>query len=159
MSPVSDSKIVFTRAGLEDSSEVLEWIRKYYTYDHIDFDAETLTAAMPELLKNDLNGLAYFVELDNKPVGYFILTYAFDLEFGGRHATVTDLFFEANIRRAGLGTRTLQFIESLCSVQNFSHLLLQVETDNDEAKAFYQKSKFTVLTRHILTKRLGSEST
>jgi ribosomal protein S18 acetylase RimI-like enzyme len=158
MAAVSDSKLEFIRAKPEDGGEVLDWIRAYYTYDHIEFKAEQLGKHLSELLKNEGNGLVYFVEQAGKRIGYFIFTYAFDLEFGGRHAMVTDLFFEASTRRTGAGTKTIQFIEKLCAAQNLTHLLLQVETDNEEAKAFYRKSKFTILTRHILKKELESKS-
>jgi ribosomal protein S18 acetylase RimI-like enzyme len=155
MAAVYDSKLDFIRAKSINAGEVLDWIRKYYAYDHIEFKAEQLKKHLPSLLENDGNGLVYFVEQAGTRLGYFILTYAFDLEFGGRYAMVTDLFFAANTRRSGAGTETLQFIESLCTVQNITHLLLQVETDNEEAKAFYRKSKFTELSRHILKKELG----
>jgi GNAT superfamily N-acetyltransferase len=158
MVAVSDSKLDFIRAKPESAGEVLDWIRKYYAYDHIEFKVESLQKHLPALLENDLNGLVYFVEQGGTRIGYFIFTYAFDLEFGGRHAIVTDLFFEASTRRFGAGTKTLQFIESLCAAQNLPFLLLQVEIDNDEAKSFYRKSKFTILTRHILKKELGSTS-
>jgi GNAT superfamily N-acetyltransferase len=152
-------KIDFKRAGPTDLDSVAALIKHYYAYDHIAYDETKVRQGLWKLLGNDSYGVAFFVEQNGSRIGYFIVTYAFDIEFGGVHAVLTDLFLNEQARRTGAGTRTLSFIESLCRQAGITALLLQVETDNEEARAFYQKSGMITLTRHILVKNLIGRST
>jgi ribosomal protein S18 acetylase RimI-like enzyme len=143
----------FEKATLVETAELLSWIQKYYTYDHIAFQPEKLKIALALLLRDETYGYAYFIRVDEKRVGYFICTYGFDIEMGGRFALVTDLYFEESARRNGLGTATLTFIENEAKKRDLNSIELQVETDNHEAQAFYQKIGFEQLTRFSMSKK------
>ena len=158
MSPNGVAKIDFKRAQAKDLPEVASWIKRYYTYDHIPYHETQVKSGLWTLLETGEYGSAYFVSLGTETIGYFILTYAFDIEFGGRHAVLTDLFFSEAARRTGAGTKTLRFIEALCVNENINSLLLQVESDNHEAQRFYKKSGIETLSRHILVKNLGNRT-
>lgn len=154
MQAPSPSPYEFKRANAQDATTLTQWIQRYYAYDHIPFNEALILPAIPHLLKNDQEGVAYFVTLNDLTIGYFILTFGFDLEFGGKLAIVTDLFFDEAVRRKGAGHATIQFIQSICLEAGIAVLQLQVETDNHEAQAFYQKSGFKTLTRHSLIREL-----
>jgi GNAT superfamily N-acetyltransferase len=158
MSHAGAAKIDFKRIEAAHQEELKTWIKRYYTYDHIAFDEKKVNHGLWALLGNDQFGTAYFVTLAGETIGYFILTYAFDIEFDGQHGVLTDLYLSEEARRSGAGTRTFQFIEGLCRDLNFTSLLLQVETDNLEAQSFYQKAGVKTLSRHILVKHLKDQA-
>ena len=150
----SESKIDFKMAQTSDLPELAEWIKRYYAYDHIEYQEMQVRQGLWNLLENEALGTTYFVSQNDRLIGYFILTYSFDIEFGGQHGVLTDLFFDEEARRSGIGTKTLEFIEQLCLKLGFSCLLLQVGIDNLKAQTFYQKAGITTLARHILVKDL-----
>jgi ribosomal protein S18 acetylase RimI-like enzyme len=152
-----DPKLSYKRVVETEASELCRFIKQYYAYDHIDFDEQKVLSLLPALLADVHQGLAYFVNLDDQTIGYFILTYGFDIEFGGRHAVVTDLFFTENARRSGAGKKTLEFIQSLCETQKITNVILQVETDNEEAQFFYQRFGFKKLSRYILARHFRNQ--
>jgi ribosomal protein S18 acetylase RimI-like enzyme len=86
--------------------------------------------------------------------GYVILTFGGDLEFGGRQATVTDLYIIDGYRRLGLGSKILHFVEETCKELGIKALELQVERKNVAAQTFYCKLGFERHDRIPLSKRL-----
>jgi ribosomal protein S18 acetylase RimI-like enzyme len=155
MLPNSDSRIRFIRAKTEDQAELSGWIQKYYHFDHIPFHPAQIAHSLNPLLRDDTYGVAYFAQVDQKTVGYFLLTYSFDIEYGGVHATLTDLYFGEEARRTGIGTAAMNFIESICREHNFTTLFLQVEVDNVEAQNFYKKVGFKAHSRLTMTKEIA----
>lgn len=153
----SGPDIQYLKATPADLNPLLTWIERYYAFDHIPFDPEKIKLAVSQLLQNDQFGVAYFAHLDGRTVGYFLLTYSFDIEYGGRHATLTDLFLDETTRRTGIGSRTLQLIEDLCRHQNISTLFLLVEIDNIEAQSFYKKMGFDLHTRYSMSKAITQD--
>ena len=160
----------FEKVTLANASALLSWIEKYYRYDHIAFHAEKIKSALTLLLQDDSYGFAYFVRYDENEVdkkvdkkvdikdharvGYFICTQGFDLEMGGKYALITDLYFEESSRRRGLGSATLAFIAAEAKKRNWHSIELQVEMDNEEAQAFYQKMGFRQLTRYSMSRNI-----
>ena len=155
-------QLMFIRATPTDQAEVLSWIQRYYEFDHIPFESSSISAALAPLLKDDTYGAVFLAQTqkDRGPqtVGYFVVTLAYDIEYGGRHATVTDLFFDPNLRGTGLGTEAMRFIESWCANRQIATLFLQVEIYNTQAQTFYQKMGFNRHERYTMTKKLKAPS-
>lgn len=97
--------------------------------------------------------------LPRNDVGYVILTFGFDLEFGGSTATITELYIAPGYRHGGLGAKTMQRLEALCCELGIQCLELQVERGNIPAQAFYTKLGFVAHDRIPLTKDLGHRLT
>ena len=93
-----------------------------------------------------------------EPIGYFVLTYGFDLELGGRQATVTELYLRPVARRSGIGTTAIDFIEQHLTEHRITAYELQVEGDNTEARSFYTKHGFRSHDRIPLTKYIVDRS-
>jgi ribosomal protein S18 acetylase RimI-like enzyme len=142
------------RAGPADHELLLRLIADYYRFDHIRFDPATAAPALASLLADDRHGRAYLLELGGEVAGYVLFTYGFDVEFGGRLATVTDLYLEPRFRRHGLGERTLTFVAGECQALGLKAIELQVEEHNLPAQALYRKAGFERLTRHPMSKPL-----
>ncbi len=142
------------RAGPGDHSVLLRLIAAYYACDHIAFDEPVVREGLGHLLASEGLGRAYLIEHGGKTVGYVLFTYGFDLEFGGRLATVTDFYLEPDFRRRGLGSATLGFVADECRALGVKALELQVEEGNLPAQALYRKSGFERLTRLPMSKQL-----
>jgi len=142
------------RAGPGDHGLLLRLIAAYYAYDHIAFDEPAARRGLTELLADDRLGRAYLIEQLGEVAGYVLFTFGFDVEFGGRLATLTDFYLEPSFRRRGLGAATLAFVTDECRGLGLKALELQVEEGNLPAQALYRKLGFARLSRLPLSKQL-----
>jgi diamine N-acetyltransferase len=143
-----------TRAESSEIEAVLELVRAYYEFDGIPCEASAVRRGLGVLLADASLGGAWLVRNGDALVGYFVLTFGFDLEFGGRRATVTDLFVSAGNRRRGFGSAMLRFIEDHLAVLGVEACELQVEADNADARAFYESVGFVAYDRIPMCKRI-----
>ena len=141
-------------AQQSDHETVLKLIRQYYQYDEIIFDAQEIKSGLRLLLENPDFGIVWLFKFEEKIVGYSIVTFGFDLEFGGSQATLTDLFIEAGYRGKGFGTSALKMIEVNCRKLGFQAIELQVKRENAQAQKLYAKAGFQEFDRITMTKRI-----
>ena len=150
---------IFTPARHGDLETVLAFIRDYYKFDGIPFHSAEIRSSLDRLLKDPALGRVWTVYGEGKMVGYAVLTFGYDLEFGGQVATVTELYLAPEYRRSGIGRRFMRFLEHTCRDLGISALELQVERDNMEAQAFYRALGFISHDRIPLSRRLGHTTT
>lgn len=142
------------KLALENSDELLALIEQYYAFDGIHFDADAVRKGIPLLLKDTTYGAAFFVNMEGSRAGYFIVTFGFDLEFGGRIATLTDFFLYPDYRGKGYGRDILAFMERFCRDNGIQALELQVERHNPRAQHLYRAFGFQELDRIPMSKAL-----
>jgi GNAT superfamily N-acetyltransferase len=148
------TKLRLKPASPRDSADLLKFIRAYYKYEDIPFDRKGITAGLAFLLKSPSTGGAWLIMKCGKPVGYLILTFAFDLEFGGRQAILNDLYIEAPHRRIGLGTLALAQIEDFCRSSGVRAIELHVTIKNASVLEFYRGAGFKEYNRIPMSKCL-----
>ena len=151
--------IDFQEAATGDIEALMPLIRAYYELDGILFDDTAIRRGLAELMADRSLGGAWLVVDAGANVGYFVLTYGFDLEFGGRQATLTDLYLAPTHRRRGIGAAAIGFAEAFLARRGIGALELQVERDNLEAMAFYERLGFEAHDRAPLSKRIGPAPT
>ena len=149
--------VSFQRATLDDADTLLEFVGAYYQLDGIAFERQVVRRGLAELLANPSLGGALLIRWADVSVGYFVLTFGFDLEFGGRQATITDLYLAPDYRHRGIGTRTLTFVEETLRALGIRAFELQVERDNAEALAFYAKFGMQAHARIPLSKEVSTD--
>jgi ribosomal protein S18 acetylase RimI-like enzyme len=149
---------IFVQAHPADVEKVLGFVKKYYEFDGIRFIAREIKSGFEVLLGDRSIGRVWLIRLGSDDVGYVTLTFSYDVEFGGRQGTVTDLYIVDGYRRLGLGSKTLRFIETACRELGLEVLELQVERKNVAAQAFYRKLGFEPHDRIPLSKRLTISS-
>jgi ribosomal protein S18 acetylase RimI-like enzyme len=93
------------------------------------------------------------IEAPDRLLGYSILTYNYDLEWGGRDAFITELWVVPEARRSGLGQALLQTVEKHAREQACLALHLAVRPEN-EALRLYEREGFERVPRLWLTKPL-----
>jgi ribosomal protein S18 acetylase RimI-like enzyme len=146
-------KPTFRIARAQDFDEVLALMRQYFAYDDISFDEPAVRLGLTELLARPELGWAFIAAESTAVVGYAVATLGFDLEFGGRQATLTDLYVDSKFRRAGIGRELLRLVERTCMSAGVRALELQAEVDNEEARAFYGANGFLEHSRIPMSKR------
>ncbi|MBV9181606.1 MAG: GNAT family N-acetyltransferase [Acidobacteria bacterium] len=99
-------------------------------------------------------GRAWLIRFAGCDAGYVIVTFGYDLEFGGRQATLTDLYIVEKYRRMGLGKSALGLVAITCRTMGITTLELQVERHNRAAQAFYRKLGFEEHDRIPMSKSL-----
>ena len=141
-----------TTAG---SAKLLKFIKAYYRFEGISFDLKSISADLPHLLCDPILGRAWFIWVNRRRVGYVIVTFGFDLEFGGRVATVTELYIEPLHRRKGIGTLVLGQIEEFCKAFGVRAMELQVTRKNAKVMKFYRRLGFDAHDRIPMSKRIA----
>ncbi len=127
---------------VEDVDLALEFVREYYAFDHIPFDPVRVRRGLLEIAANAALGRFWFVRHEDQDVGHALLTYGFDLEFGGRTATVTEIYLRESHRGRGLGTAVFEALEQHCAAHGVQTLELQAERENTDARRFYTRLGF-----------------
>jgi ribosomal protein S18 acetylase RimI-like enzyme len=150
----SSGHISFRTATIADLPALENLVGKYYAFDQIAHDAGEVHFGLTALIADASLGQAWLVLEGQQPVGYVIFTYGFDIEFGGRLATITDLYLEPSHRGRGIGRKVLEHIEEFCRTTGVRGLELQVERDNAEARRLYNKFGFQSADRIPMSKRI-----
>lgn len=150
----SRAQITLRIARVSDTPELLRLIRAYYRFDGIRFQQSVIDAALRKLLRNRSLGRIWIMRDGVKPAGYVMLTFNYDLEFGGLEGIVTDLFIESEYRNRGLGRNALELVDDYCRSAGIRTVELQVEEHNKNAQAFYRKLGFRRLTRIVMSRDL-----
>lgn len=141
------------RAATDDLAEVLDRTRRLNLEEHIEIDPVVLEAATRRLLDTPELGAIWVVERDRVIVGHAVVTYGYDLEFGGRDSYLTELWIDPPVRGHGAATRLLEQIATELRGDDIRALHLQVRPDNP-ARRLYERTGFTVVPRVTMTRRL-----
>jgi GNAT superfamily N-acetyltransferase len=137
-------------ASLADRTVLLPLIEAYYKFDAIKFDQRTTGRALGRLLRNKSFGRVWLVELAREPAGYAILTYNYDIEFGGVEGIITDFFVSPPYRKMGLGKKMIAVISSYCLNNAITAIELQVTRENRRARKFYESLGFEKFDRIVM---------
>ena len=137
-----------------DIDLLLTLMREYYAFDHLDFDEAKARRNATALLADPSLGRAWLFRDEGGPVGYAALAIGFGLEFG-KDAFLDELYVREHVRSRGLGELAMQTIEAEARAMGVEAIHLQVDPENEPAKALYRQSGFEPLNRLTLTKRLS----
>lgn len=122
--------------------------------ESIEWDVVEGEKVLQKLLTSPHLGLVGLLEQKSELIGYFVLTWGFDLEWGGRDAFLTELFLVEQCRGQGLGSDALVAIEEVARRAEARALHLLVRHDNAPAQRLYRSAGFAPPPRDFLTKTL-----
>ena len=142
-------------AKRSDRAQLLHLVRQYYKLDSIAFDARIIRRALTRLLNDHELGRAWVIDVGNVLVGYVVLTYNYDLEFGGIEGIVTELFVAARYRSRGLGAQLIDEVRRFCLREGISTVELQVSRDNRRARTFYRRLGFKAADRIVMSLKIS----
>jgi ribosomal protein S18 acetylase RimI-like enzyme len=130
--------------------ELLRLIQAYYRFDAIRFERQTIADALARLLRRPALGRVWVAQVRKRLVAYLVLTFNYDLEFGGLEGMITELYVEARWRRVGVGRQLIDLARCFCHKSGIDTLELQVSRDNRKARAFYKSLGFCEFDRVVM---------
>jgi len=142
----------FRLATEDDATLLLEMMREYYAYDGHAFDPPKARLALLAFLREPSFGLAWLICEDSTPVGYFVLTLGYSLEFLGRDAFIDEFYLRESHRGRGWGSRALAFVEAEAGRLDVRSIHLEVVRQNTAAKEVYRKSSYLDHNHYLMSK-------
>jgi aminoglycoside 6'-N-acetyltransferase len=142
------------RAGPDDLPTIVPLMRDFNRFEGIPFDEDKMVPALAVLLADASLGAVWLLEHEEEVVGYAVVTFGFDLEWGGRDAWLTELWVRTETRGEGLGRAALVAVEREVALLGAQALHLMVRHENVRARGLYTSAGFEAPRRETLTKRL-----
>lgn len=136
----------------EDFDHVFVRTKALNVIEQIVIDDAKLAAALRRLLAEPALGAAWLVLRDSVVIGHAVVTYGYDLEYGGRDSFLTEFWIDAPHRNAGAGAAALALIGDELRARDVAALHLQVRTDNP-ALRLYERAGFERSSRIVMSKR------
>src|SRR5258706_3109819 len=140
---------VLRLATPDDVGELLPRTRALNAQEAIVIDDVALEAALRRLLTDASLGAVWLIEGDGRPVGYLVVTYGYDLEFGGRDAYLTELWVDADARGRGAGTAALAALDGELRSRDVAAVHLQVRPGNPAVR-IYERAGWRVSPRLVM---------
>ena len=137
-----------------DIPTILLMMQDFNAIEAIAFDRVAFAPRLRELIGNHALGGVLVFTVDDAPAGYAIVTWGWDLEFGGRDAFLTELYVAAERRRHGVGRQGLAAARAFAKAGGAHALHLLVRHDNAPARALYEADGFSTQPRLVMTKLL-----
>ena len=133
---------------------LLRLMAELYEHESIAWQPEAAASTAGELLAHPERGSAWWIRVDATTAGYFVLTWAFSLEFGGTFGLLDELYIREHFRGRQVGSAALEFIEEQCRAAGARALRLEAGHGNADALRFYERHGFRRELRYLMTKRM-----
>ena len=141
-------------AGEDDIASLLTLMEPFNAFEQTPWEPIAKARALETLLKDpSLGVIGMFIALD-RPVGYFVLAWGYDLEWNGRDAFLTELFLIPEARGHGLGGQAMALLESVAREQGARALHLIVRHEHVVARRLYDRQGYVSPPRIFLSKQL-----
>lgn len=141
-------------AAPADLETILPPMRDFNAHEQIKFHEPTIRAALARLLADAALGLVALFELEGSLAGYGVLTWGYDLEYGGRDTFITELYLLPGMRGRGLGKAALGHLQALAAAHGAKAIHLGVRPENTAAVKLYLAEGFGAVPRRYMTKEI-----
>lgn len=152
MTMTSHSELTITRATLADEAALGELMREFYAHEGLAFDEVRTLGAFRRMAEDPNLGAVWIVRLGEALAGYIAVTMSYSLEFAGRYAVIDELYVREAYRGHGIGTRALEVAAEACRAMDVSALRLEVDVENERARALYERMGFTLQKRYMMSR-------
>jgi len=138
----------------DDKGAILRMMETFNQEEFITYSVDRLGESYDTLLAHPEYGSMLLAELGGIPVGYAVLTYSFDFEYGGREAYMTEVFVNPRHRGQKIGKELVQGAEAFARDNGVKAIHLIVRQENPRAQRLYRKNDFHFDPRLLMTKVL-----
>jgi GNAT superfamily N-acetyltransferase len=145
----------FRRASPDDAGALLDMMEPFNVFERIPWTRAAAEEPLLRLLSDANLGVVGIIEEGSKPIGYFVVTWNYDLEWNGRDAFLTELFLVPEARGRGLGRTALARAEAFARTHGAHALHLVVRPENERAHGLYLRAGYVHPGRVMLTKVLS----
>jgi ribosomal protein S18 acetylase RimI-like enzyme len=111
----------------------------------------TLATGLRRLLAEPALGGAWLILREGVAVGHAVVTFGFDLEYGGVDSYLTEIWIDEAARASGAGTAALDLLVRELQARDVRALHLQVRLDNP-ALRLYERAGFVRSPRVVMTR-------
>jgi ribosomal protein S18 acetylase RimI-like enzyme len=139
---------------VSDIDQLLVLIHDFYQHFDYPYTESEKRLTLADLFERPIAGQIYFIQKNQKIVGYVFLSFYFSIEFGGRTAFIDELFVLPGDRGQGIGSRVIDLVKQKCLELNLKAIHLESERTNEGATALYLKLGFVDYDRRLMTKKL-----
>lgn len=119
------------------------------------FDEPRRRESFGQFVRDDTYGQAWLIVVDEKPVGYVVLTVSFSFEYRGYDAFIDELYIAEEHRGRGIGRRAMELVERAARGLGVNAMHLEVSPANDAALELYRRAGYVDHRRHLMSKWLG----
>lgn len=144
----------FRPATSSDVPAILDMMEDFNRLEHIPWQRGPGEAPLRTLIGAPALGVVHVGQIEEPLLGYFILTWGFDLEWGGRDAFLTELYLRPEVRGAGRGRVALDAALATARAHDARAMHLMVRTDNTPALQLYRAAGFVAPPRVLMTRPL-----
>lgn len=141
-------------ATVDDVARIVPLMVAFNAFEEIRWDPAVGEGALRRLVASPELGVVGLLEGEATLVGYFVLTWGYDLEWDGRDAFLTELFVAPSERGRGAGKEAVAAVERVAREHGARALHLMVRHENVRARKLYEASGFTEPPRAFLSKDL-----
>ncbi len=145
--------IALRPATPSDFDAVFPRTRALNDHESIEISNERLEAGLRSLLGNPGFGGVWLVLREGETIGYAIVTYGFDLEFGGREGWLTELWIDVDQRTQGAGAAAIEALVPELAQRDVRAVHLQVRAENPAVR-LYERNGFVASPRTVMTRRI-----
>jgi ribosomal protein S18 acetylase RimI-like enzyme len=142
--------------GERDLDALMTMMEAFNRFESIVWTRATGEAPLRQLIGEPSLGFVVLARetADAPNLGYAVVTFGFDLEWGGRDAFLTELWLEPEARGHGVGARVLAAVERKARAEGARAMHLMVRHANANAQALYRRAGYGVPDRLFMTRRL-----
>jgi ribosomal protein S18 acetylase RimI-like enzyme len=141
-------------ATSRDVPKLLEMMEDFNRIEEIEWARDQGEVALRKLLSDRNLGVVGLLQEQGATVGYFVLTWGYDLEWNGRDAFITELYLLPGGRGRGLSRSFLSKIEAVARDHESHALHLMVRPENTAARRLYEGAGYESPPRIFLSKDL-----
>ena len=153
MSPPTP-KVTLRRAVASDLQRLLDMMEPFNQEEGVSWNRLDAAPVVATLIDDRSLGAIGVVESGAQIVGYAVVTWGFDLEWGGRDAFLTEIYLVPSARGQRIGVRALSLMEDLARAEGAKALHLMVRPENAPAVKLYAGAGFRSPPRTLLSKDL-----
>ena len=145
----------FKPLEIKDISFITQMMQDFYAIDNYPMNIEVTQELFQEFITNENLGKSWLIYSENEKVGYFILTFIFSFEYGGKIAFIDELYIKEKFRGKGIGKQAIQFIQSEVPKLSLKLLYLEVEIHNKNAQKLYIAHDFVIHNRKLMKYKIA----
>ncbi len=140
----------FKSATMSDVENIALMMQQFYTIDQYPFDVDLARSMLQTFISDPNLGRLWLIYADDELAGYFILTFIFSFEYGGKIAFIDELFILPAFRSRGIGREAVTFLKQLADKLLLKLLYLEVEPHNTTAQKLYIAANFESHHRNLM---------
>jgi ribosomal protein S18 acetylase RimI-like enzyme len=151
---LSAPEITLRRAVATDLQRLLDMMEPFNQEEGVSWSRPEAAPVVAKLIDDRSLGAIGVVESGTQVIGYAVVTWGFDLEWGGRDSFLTELYLVPSARGQRIGGRALALMEDVARAEGARALHLMVRPENHPAVKLYAGAGYRSPPRTLLSKDL-----